>query len=110
MSIYKHKFIVFAIDHFNSLGIIRSLGEKGINPIVVLYGEKSRLVQKSKYISEYYRSNNIEECYKYIKEQKAKIKSQKEQEAEQKNKEQTEKLLIVVQVVMKKKRLSQTRD
>lgn len=30
MSIYKHKFIVFAIDHFNSLGIIRSLGEKGI--------------------------------------------------------------------------------
>ena len=51
MSIYKHKFIVFAIDHFNSLGIIRSLGEKGINPIVVLYGEKSKLVQKSKYVS-----------------------------------------------------------
>ena len=51
MSIYKHKFIVFAIDHFNSLGIIRSLGEKGINPIVVLYGEKSKLVQKSKYIN-----------------------------------------------------------
>ena len=68
MSIYKHKFIVFAIDHFNSLGIIRSLGEKGINPIVVLYGEKSKLVQKSKYISEYYRSNNIEECYEYIKD------------------------------------------
>ena len=47
----KHKFIVFCSDHYNPLGIVRSLGEKGIRPIVVLNIEnvKPSLIVKSKY-------------------------------------------------------------
>lgn len=33
----KHKFIVFSQDHYNPLNVIRSLGEKGLNPISILY-------------------------------------------------------------------------
>ena len=32
----KHKFIVFCSDHYNSLGVVRSLGEAGIASIVIL--------------------------------------------------------------------------
>lgn len=32
----KHKFIVFGEDHYNPLGICRSLGEEGIPVIAVL--------------------------------------------------------------------------
>ena len=37
----KHKFIVFSQDHYNPLNVIRSLGEKGVNPISILYTYKS---------------------------------------------------------------------
>ena len=33
----KHKFIVFSQDHYNPLDVIRSLGEKNLNPISILY-------------------------------------------------------------------------
>ena len=32
----EHKFIVFCQDHYNPLGIVRSLGEEGIRTIVIL--------------------------------------------------------------------------
>ena len=64
----KHKFIVFAEDHFNSLGVIRSLGEAGINPIVVLHTNKSILIKYSKYISTIHYSQSIAEGYRIIVE------------------------------------------
>lgn len=44
--------IVLGPDHYNTLGVVRSLGEAGIKPIVVIYSEKSQnsFVLKSKYI------------------------------------------------------------
>lgn len=50
MNLSDHKFIVFAEDHFNPLGIIRSLGEEGIRPVVVMYSQPSILVKYCKYI------------------------------------------------------------
>ena len=49
--IVKHKFIVFCSDHYNPLGVIRSLGEKEIRPIVILNTNycKPVLIVKSKY-------------------------------------------------------------
>lgn len=49
----KHKFILICYDHYNPLGIIRSLGEKGVEPIVILVtnGDKPRILHLSRYIS-----------------------------------------------------------
>lgn len=61
------KYIVFAVDHFNPLGVIRSLGEAGIEPIVILYSEsKSILVRYCKYISVLHEVRSIEEGYNIL--------------------------------------------
>ncbi len=50
--IFKHKHICLVGDHYNPLAIIRSLGEEGIRPIVLLCCEHPYLVHHSKYIGE----------------------------------------------------------
>lgn len=46
-----NKFIVFVSkDHYNPVGIIRSLGEHGIKPYVVVVKSKPKLVKKSKFV------------------------------------------------------------
>lgn len=62
----ENKFIVFAVDHFNPLGVIRSLGEIRINPIVVLYSKHPMLVQYSKYISKLYVVDTIDKGLEII--------------------------------------------
>lgn len=49
--IKQHKFIVLCSDHYNPLGVVRSLGEVGIKPIVILIANhgKPSLIVKSKY-------------------------------------------------------------
>lgn len=60
-------YIVFAIDHFSPLGVIRSLGEVGIKPIVILYSErKSILIKYSRYISVLHEVSSIEEGYSIL--------------------------------------------
>ena len=54
MEIQKHKFILLAYYSSNALGQIRSLGEKGLSPIVVLIQKSTFRIDKSKYISELY--------------------------------------------------------
>ena len=61
MNIRNHKFIIFGTYAANTLGQIRSLGEKGIYPIVVLVHKSTIRIDKSKYISEIYNVNNIKE-------------------------------------------------
>lgn len=58
-----HKCIVFGPDHYNPLGVIRSLGEKGISPIVILWAEHPFLVNHSKYISKLHVVETIQEGY-----------------------------------------------
>ena len=43
--------IVFALEHYNPLGLIRSLGENGIYPIYFSIKRKYEIATKSKYIS-----------------------------------------------------------
>lgn len=39
----KHKFITFSEDHYNPLGVLRSLGEMGLQPIAILIAENHAL-------------------------------------------------------------------
>ena len=50
-----HKFIVLCGDHYNPLGLLRSLGEAGIEPIVILADRAPFLVPCSKYIGKLHR-------------------------------------------------------
>lgn len=64
--IFEHKHICLVVDHYNPLGIIRSLGEEGIRPIVLLCSPHPILVQHSKYIGELHTFNTIDEGYEFL--------------------------------------------
>ena len=61
-----HKCIVFAIDHYNPLGIARSLGRGGISPDAILVKGKAQLTSKSKYVSKTYEVSSVEEGYNVL--------------------------------------------
>lgn len=65
--IHSHKFIVFCGEHYNPLGMIRSLGEADIHPdlIVVKDGGRS-LSSKSKYASKVFFAKTISEGYEIL--------------------------------------------
>lgn len=60
-TIFDHKHIVLCGDHYNPLGIVRSLGEEGIKPIVVLVGKHAYLVNHSSYVGVLHRVLTNEE-------------------------------------------------
>lgn len=62
----KNKCIIFGNEHHNSLGQVRSLGEHGIRPIVVMLKSKVKITSASKYVSEKYFVSSIDEGYKFI--------------------------------------------
>ena len=61
-----HKFIVYCGDNNNALGICRSLGEKGIDPLVVLYTPKPYLLNHCKYVKNIYYVHSYEEGLDFI--------------------------------------------
>lgn len=61
-----HKVIVFALEHYNPLGQIRSLGENGINPIYFSIKRRQEIATHSKYISKIYRANSVEDGYNLL--------------------------------------------
>lgn len=66
---YKnHLVIVFAIDHYNPLGAIRSLGENGIRPIYIAIRHRVELGVKSKYVSKVHQVDSVEEGYQVLME------------------------------------------
>lgn len=59
--IFSHEHILLCGDNFNSLSIVRSLGEYGIRPTVVIVQEGHiPLVEKSKYIGRVIKTQSIE--------------------------------------------------
>lgn len=61
------EYIVFVSkDHYNPVGIVRTLGEAGIKPIAVVVKSKPHLVGKSKYVKKTYYVNDTEEGLKLI--------------------------------------------
>ena len=62
----KHKFIILGDGHFNTLGMVRSLGETGIRPEVVLVDSNQIVVASSKYIKKLHLEDTYEDGLKYI--------------------------------------------
>lgn len=67
MHIYKdYEYIIFGQEHYNPLGIVRSLGEEGIRPVGVIIKNKKKILSASKYFKELYMVESVEEGYKLI--------------------------------------------
>ena len=49
-----NKVIVIGYEHRNTLGLVRSLGEAGLKPVVVCLSPKSVMVASSKYVGEFF--------------------------------------------------------
>lgn len=62
----KHEYIVFAMDHYNPLGLVRSLGEKGIQSVVIAEKSKTDISFYSRYVKEYIRVNSVDEGYEIL--------------------------------------------
>lgn len=58
-----HLCIVMAIEHYNPLGLIRSLGEAGVNPVYIAVKGRHRIASYSKYISKCHFAETVEEAY-----------------------------------------------
>lgn len=63
-----HLVIVFALEHYNPLGHIRSLGEMGITPVYISVKRRGEVAALSKYISSLHRVNTVEEGYALLAE------------------------------------------
>lgn len=61
-----HLCIVFALEHYNPLGQIRSLGEMGINPVYISVKRRYEVATKSKYISQLHKVDTVEEGYELL--------------------------------------------
>lgn len=67
----KHKFVIFGSDHYNTLGAVRSLGEVGIRPDVILhphYSDTPHLTNNSKYVGKVYIVDSVEKGYECLME------------------------------------------
>lgn len=58
--------IVFALEHYNPLGLIRGLGENGINPIFIAVKRKGDTAARSKYISKCHFVDSVEEGFNLL--------------------------------------------
>ncbi len=61
-----HLVIVFALEHYNPLGHIRSLGENGINPVYISVKRGGLSACLSKYISVCHHVDSVEEGYRLL--------------------------------------------
>lgn len=62
----NHICIVFAIEHYNPLGVIRSLGEAGIRPNYIAIKGKAKVASTSKYINKCHYVDNVEQGYQIL--------------------------------------------
>jgi len=61
-----HPVIVFALEHYNPLGHIRSLGENGISPIYISVKRRGPVACLSKYIAKCHFVDTVEEGYQLL--------------------------------------------
>ena len=62
-SIDDHKIIVMAIEHYNTLSMIRSLGKLGIYPIYIAIQGKGEIASSSRYISKRHYAYSVDDAY-----------------------------------------------
>lgn len=65
MADIKNKVIVWGADGFNTLGLMRELGNSGIDLMFLIKGKKG-IAASSKYCTEYVEIPTIEEGYRYL--------------------------------------------
>ena len=65
----NRKFIIFAVDHYNTLGVARSLGEAGIHPFFIAQRGKAELAAKSKYVEKVHYVDSIADGYALLLEE-----------------------------------------
>lgn len=65
MQLVKNKVIVWSIDDFNTLGLMRQLGKKGLDLLFLIKG-CANFASKSKYCKKYIEKETIEEGYDYL--------------------------------------------
>lgn len=58
--------IVFAQEHYNPLGLIRSFGERGVNPVYISVKRRGEVATKSKYISKLHRVDTVADGYQLV--------------------------------------------
>ena len=61
MDLKEHAFVVFSEEHYNPLGVIRSLGESGLKPVAIIVKGGPLLTSKSKYLSAVHYVDNREQ-------------------------------------------------
>lgn len=61
-----HLVIVMAIEHYNPLSLIRSLGKKGINPVYIAIQGKGEIASSSKYVSKVHYAYSVDDAYKIL--------------------------------------------
>lgn len=62
----NHSVVVFATEHYNTLGLIRSLGEADITPDYIAVKGKAEIASTSKYINKNYFADSIDEGFKIL--------------------------------------------
>lgn len=62
----NHPIVVFATEHYNTLGLIRSLGEAGLTPDYIAVKGKAKVASTSKYIGQCYFVDSIDEGYQLL--------------------------------------------
>ena len=62
----EHLCIVMAIEHYNPLGVIRSLGEAGVVPVFIAIKGRGTFASASKYILKVHYANSVEEGYEIL--------------------------------------------
>ena len=72
-SVFDHLHIVLGGEHYNPLGIIRSLGEAGISPIAIITKGNKKFVGSSKYVSKAIRVNDVDEAIHVLLEKFGKL-------------------------------------
>ena len=58
--------IVLAIEHYNPLGVIRSLGEAGVKPVFIAIKGRGTFASASKYVSKVHYVDSVEEGYEVL--------------------------------------------
>lgn len=58
-----HLVIVFALEHYNPLNMIRAFGEQGINPVYISVKRRYEVATKSKYISKLHCVDSVEDGF-----------------------------------------------
>ena len=64
-----HLCIVFALEHYNPLNMIRAFGENGINPVYISVKRRYEVATRSKYISKLHRVDSVEDGYALLMEE-----------------------------------------